>query len=118
VGVHVHEAGGDEAAPGVDLLGAAARDLAHDDDAPAGHGHVGLEGGRAGAVDHLAAADHQIISPFHGRLLECSDFSAGLGAGLPERICRLWGGARQASRTARTPRRRREGRCSADPAGG
>ncbi len=66
VGVDVDEAGRDDAALGVDLLGAARGDAPADRrDPPAGNGDVGFEGRAAGPVDDEAAANDQIESTSH-----------------------------------------------------
>ncbi len=60
VGVDVHEAGGDQLAPRIDLLRAAAPHLAHLDDPPGLHRHVGLDGGTAGPVHHASPAEDEV----------------------------------------------------------
>src|SRR5262249_36151927 len=61
VGVNVDEAGRHDAAFGVDLLGAGARDLADSSDAPVPDGDIGLARRGPCAVDHRAVADDEVI---------------------------------------------------------
>jgi hypothetical protein len=64
VGVHVDEAGRDQLAAGVDLAAAATDVTTDGSDAVAVDGHVGLDALGAGAVEHRAPPDHEIV---HGR---------------------------------------------------
>ena len=59
--VDVDEAWGDKLALGVDLLGTGAGYRAYSGDLVADQTDIGLLRGSAGAVDHGAAADNQII---------------------------------------------------------
>jgi hypothetical protein len=60
VGVGVDEAGRDDLAGRVDDLGRVLGDVADGDDAAVTNADVGAPRGRAGAVDHRAAADHDV----------------------------------------------------------
>jgi hypothetical protein len=64
VGMHVDEAGADDPPLGTDRPRRAdARETPDLDDPPARHPEVGRDGGRAGAVEHHAARDHEIEHP-------------------------------------------------------
>ena len=75
VGVDVEEPGRDVAAGRVDH-GVAGEVVAHRDDAPVVHGHVGAAGGRAGAVDH-GAPSHDDVSVHRSPLLGVGDHGVG-----------------------------------------
>jgi hypothetical protein len=59
--VHVHEPRGDDLAARVDLAPALLPDGAHGRDPVPVDRDVGPRRGRAGAVGHLAAADHDVV---------------------------------------------------------
>ena len=66
MGMDVDEARGHHAAVGVDDATRAVRPVRLDgDDAAGADGHIGHAGRRAGAIDHLAAPDHDVV---HHRL--------------------------------------------------
>src|SRR5439155_27178994 len=61
VGVDVDEAGGDDAAAGVDHVAALVIDVPDLGDAPPIDRHVARKGRRTGSVDDRRAADHQVV---------------------------------------------------------
>src|SRR5258708_15197439 len=66
MGVHIDEAWRDGEPGDIDLLPpAAARHAADRGYAVAGDGDVGADGGRAGAVEHAAAAQDEIVGGHH-----------------------------------------------------
>jgi hypothetical protein len=78
VGVDVDEPGGDGTSFGVDLVPAATVDTAalarfDGDDAVVRHGDVGNLGRRAGAVDHGAVPDHDVVRHEVVRCLSFAD---------------------------------------------
>ena len=67
VGVHIDEAGCDHLAAGVDLGPAASRDPADRGDPAVPNRDVGVDRSGTGAIDHAAAADHDIVFGNLGR---------------------------------------------------
>ena len=61
MGVDVDEPGRDDQSVGVDLAPARSVDPAHLGDDAVGDGQVGRAGRRTRAVDHGAAADHEVV---------------------------------------------------------
>src|SRR5262249_51615590 len=81
VGVNVDEARRHDAAFGVDLLGAGARDLADCRDASVPDGDIGLARLSPRAVDHRAVTDDEVILVGHGVSsdVDCPDRYARCG---------------------------------------